>query len=258
MAFWNVSVDDTMNGASGDVAGIRDDEPMCMHTTVLGLLARGEERVPVRRRGPTAGRAGAGSRRTRPRGCPCRRERRTSAAASSASHSGTIVERDEAALPVAAAPLVDHPVVVGLHAQQRELGVAPLALDALLVERLAAEAGQRVGEADRRLDVVGRHVGQAVGLDPAPGADLVERRRRDVELVEADGGRQLGERVDEVVVEPPVAPLAVGDALLVAEHAAGEAELRPVAHDPGPESAYLAGSRRSTGRAAPPRGRRPR
>ncbi len=23
-----------MNGASGDVAGIRDDEPMCMHTTV--------------------------------------------------------------------------------------------------------------------------------------------------------------------------------------------------------------------------------
>ena len=34
MAFWNVSVDDTMNGASGDVAGIRDDDPMCMHTTV--------------------------------------------------------------------------------------------------------------------------------------------------------------------------------------------------------------------------------
>src|SRR5215831_8331564 len=34
MAFWNVRVDDTMNGASGEVAGIRDDEPMCMHTTV--------------------------------------------------------------------------------------------------------------------------------------------------------------------------------------------------------------------------------
>ena len=34
MAFENVSVELTMNGASGDVAGIRDDEPMCMHTTV--------------------------------------------------------------------------------------------------------------------------------------------------------------------------------------------------------------------------------
>ena len=34
MALENVSVELTMNGASGDVAGIRDDEPMCMHTTV--------------------------------------------------------------------------------------------------------------------------------------------------------------------------------------------------------------------------------
>ena len=30
MAFWNVSVELTMNGASGDVEGIFDDEPMCM------------------------------------------------------------------------------------------------------------------------------------------------------------------------------------------------------------------------------------
>ena len=34
MAFWKVSTELTMNGASGDVDGMRDDEPMCMLTTV--------------------------------------------------------------------------------------------------------------------------------------------------------------------------------------------------------------------------------
>ena len=34
MAFWNVRVELTMNGASGDVLGIFDDEPMCMQTMV--------------------------------------------------------------------------------------------------------------------------------------------------------------------------------------------------------------------------------
>src|SRR4029453_8798446 len=34
MAFWNVSVELTMNGASGVVPGIFEDEPMCMHSTV--------------------------------------------------------------------------------------------------------------------------------------------------------------------------------------------------------------------------------
>ena len=146
-------------------------------------------------------------------------------------------------LPVAGAPLVDHPVVVGLHAQRASSGSLSSRFRPL-VERLAAEAGQRVGEADRRLDVVGVHVGQAVLLDPAAGADLVEGHGRDVEVVEADRRRQLGERVDEVVVEPPVAPLAVGDALLVAEDAAREVELGPVAHHPGADDPrYLAGSR---------------
>jgi len=32
MAFWKVSVDDTMNGASGEGAGIRGDEPMGAET----------------------------------------------------------------------------------------------------------------------------------------------------------------------------------------------------------------------------------
>ncbi len=34
MAFWKVSVELMMNGASGAVAGIFDDEPMCMLRTV--------------------------------------------------------------------------------------------------------------------------------------------------------------------------------------------------------------------------------
>ena len=136
-------------------------------------------------------------------------------------------ERDEAALAVAGAPLVDHPVVVGLHAEEREVLVLAL------VERLAAEAGERVREADRRLDVVGRHVEQPVLLDPAAGADLVEGDRGDVELLEVERRAQLGERVDEVVVEPPVAQLAALDALLVGEDAALEAELGGVALDPG-------------------------
>ena len=34
MAFWNVRVELTTKGASGEVVGILEDEPMCMHTTV--------------------------------------------------------------------------------------------------------------------------------------------------------------------------------------------------------------------------------
>ena len=62
-----------------------------------------------------------------------------------------------------------------------------------------------------------------------PGADLVERGGGDVEVGEPDRGRQLRERVDEVVVEPPVARLAAVDALLEREHAALEVEDRGVA-----------------------------
>ena len=35
MALLNESDAATATGASGDVAGIRDEEPMCMHTTVF-------------------------------------------------------------------------------------------------------------------------------------------------------------------------------------------------------------------------------
>ena len=134
-------------------------------------------------------------------------------------------QRDQATFPVARAPLVDHPVVVGLDAEERELLVGALE------ERLAAEPGQHVREADRRLDVVGVHVGEPFGELPATGADLVEGDRGVVEVGEADGGRQPRERVHEVVVEPEVAPVAVLGALVVREDAADEGELRLVAHD---------------------------
>src|ERR671916_3148477 len=90
MAFWNVRVDDTMNGASGDVAGIRDDEPMCMHTTVSvsWQAAKKGSHWPVWIDG-------------RPSGCgfsekatawlPPAGDRRTPAAASSGAHNGIIV-----------------------------------------------------------------------------------------------------------------------------------------------------------------------
>ena len=34
MAFWKVRIELTMNGESGDVDGIFDDDPMCMLITV--------------------------------------------------------------------------------------------------------------------------------------------------------------------------------------------------------------------------------
>src|SRR5581483_11893418 len=65
------------------------------------------------------------------------------------------------------------------------------------------------------------------------GTDVVEGHRCHVELVEADGGAELRERVDEAVVHPPVAPLAILDALLEGEDAALEREPGAVALDTG-------------------------
>jgi hypothetical protein len=66
-------------------------------------------------------------------------------------------ERDEPALGLGPAPLLDHPVVVGLDAEQPELLVLGLG------EGLAAEPGEG-REAERRLEVVDVHVLEA-GLD---------------------------------------------------------------------------------------------
>ena len=77
------------------------------------------------------------------------------------------------------------------------------------------------------------HGGQAFLLLPAGREDVVEGHGHDVQLVEAGGCRELGERVDEVVVHPPVAHLAAFDALLVGEHAALELELGGISFDAG-------------------------
>ena len=105
---------------------------------------------------------------------------------------------DEPAARVAA-PLLDHPVVVGLDAEQAELLVLGLG------EGLAAEAGEG-REAQRRLNVVGVHVVE-------PGLDLVGARAHVLvgdalhgHLVarHADGGVDAEQRALEVLVVPPV------------------------------------------------------
>ena len=110
---------------------------------------------------------------------------------------------DQGALARAGGPLVDHPVVVGLHAQEGEILV--LALE----KGLPAEAGERVREVDGRVHVVGGHVGQPRRLVPRALADFVERGETEPELLEADRGRHHHERGDQVVVVPDVAPLTV-------------------------------------------------
>ena len=136
---------------------------------------------------------------------PLSAQRWISAAASSASHSGHHGQRDQGALARAGGPLVDHPVVVGLHAQEGELLV--LALE----EGLPAEAGERVGEVDGRVHMVGGHVGQPRRLVPRVplriSSNVVET---EPELLEADGGRHHHEGGDQVVVVPDVAPLSLG------------------------------------------------
>ena len=131
-------------------------------------------------------------------------------------------ERDEPAVG-AGAPLVEHPVVVGLHAEVRELLV--LALE----ERLAAEPGEG-RERQRHLGVVRVHVLEASLLVPAALAHVVHRDRGDGDLVArvARGGHEPDERVLQVLGEPPVAPGAVFAlvGLAVAEHATDEASSR--------------------------------
>ncbi|CAB4324487.1 unannotated protein [freshwater metagenome] len=108
-------------------------------------------------------------------------------------------ERDEAAVTGAGAPFVDHPVVVDLNAQQGEFFV--LALE----EGLTAEAGKDVRETQRSLDMIGIHVGKALGLVVATDEDVVEGAWLVLHDLGAHGGRQAGERVDEVVVIPDIA-----------------------------------------------------
>tara|TARA_Y100001949_G_scaffold23183_1_gene16623 strand:+ start:1637 stop:1990 length:354 start_codon:yes stop_codon:yes gene_type:complete len=77
------------------------------------------------------------------------------------------------------------------------------------------------------------HGDQAFLLLPAGREDVVEGDRHDVEFVEAGGRRQLGEGIDEVVVQPPVTHPPALDPLLEREDAALEVEFGRVALDPG-------------------------
>ena len=205
MAFWKVSVELMMNGASGDVLGIRDDEPMCMHNTVpVSSQARntGAQLSDASwMEGSPSGYGFSGKVMAK---LPLSAQRWISAGGQLGVPQRHHGERDQRALAGAGGPLVDHPVVVGLHAQEGELLV--LALE----EGLPAEAGERVREVDGRLDVVGRHVGQPGRLVPGALADFVEGRQAEPELLEADRGRHHHEGGDQVVVVPDVAPLPVG------------------------------------------------
>ena len=141
MALPKLSVAATATGASADVAGIFDDEPMCMHTTVPRLLAGGEERVPVP--AVDAGQPEVGRDLAEADGAHAPRR--------VAPHLGRrlvgVPQRDEAQReqPAAAvaAPLLDHEVVVGDDAGLGQLLVLRLE------EGLAAEAGKgREAQAD--------------------------------------------------------------------------------------------------------------
>ena len=144
-------------------------------------------------------------------------------------------ERDEPAARVAA-PLLDHPVVVGLHAEQAELLVLGLG------EGLAAEAGEG-REAERGLNVVGVHVVEAglhlvgarahVLVGDALHGHLVARH--------AHGGVDAQQRPLEVLVVPPVDRHALGAGLDLERPAPVLHLGHGRAHDPRPDLGVLGG-----------------
>ncbi len=225
MAFWNVRVELMMNGRiRGGRGHLRRRADVHVDDGV-GLLAHREQRIPVpavnRREAEGYGVLGERDVVAPPLGAPA-----------DLGHGEVDVPQgdhrqgDEAVLARSCAPLLDHPVVVGLDAEEGQLLVVALE------EGLTAEPRQDVREADRRLDVVGVHVGEARGLVVASGADLVEGGGLVLDHLGADGGRQAGERVLEVVVVPDVALHAVGDAGLEGV-AADEAHAHLLAHHTG-------------------------
>ena len=181
---------------------------MCMHTTVWVSAARGEKRVPVaavdagqpqvrRDLGEADGMAAAGG---------------------VAAHLGGgqlgVPQRDDAQrheMPVGGtAPLLDHPVVVGVHAGLAELAVRGLG------EGLPAEAGER-GEAQRHVGVVVEHVLHASDRVVAARAHLVvgHRRHRHLVAAVADRGDVALVDVDEVFEHPAVRRPSIVDELLL-------------------------------------------
>ena len=111
------SVPPTPSGESGEAAGLVDDEPTCMQSVTPVSLHDREHRVPV---------AGVDARQVEP-GRQLREADRAHATLGVALDLGDgelgVPQRHEAERDVHAAgglaPLLDHPVVVGLHAGQR-------------------------------------------------------------------------------------------------------------------------------------------
>ena len=115
----NASVPPTPPGASGDAAGFVDDEPMCMHSVTpvsLHTWNTGSQ--------PPLWIVGSlrwcGSSLKQNARTPRSALRWISAAASSTSHSG-MMQSGMFMPPRRRAPLLDHPVVVRLHAREPEL-----------------------------------------------------------------------------------------------------------------------------------------
>ena len=131
------------------------------------------------------------------------------------------------------APLLDHPVVVGLHAGERQLLVVGL------VERLAAEPRER-RERQRPVDPVELEILLALLGVVAPGPHVVVGGRghchdRLLELRHVVAGRRRLRDGDElllhvddlVLVDPGVAPLTLGVLGHLVFGAAREPELAP-------------------------------
>ena len=203
-------------GRVREVIGNVDDEPMCRLTTVSVSSQAAKKRVPVVGEDARQLQPRPGSRRRRRRNEPLAAQRRTSAAASSGSHSGISVSGISRPVTGAAAPLVDHPVVVGLHAGQGEVPVA------VLEERLAAEPRER--REARRASVwfssmsarrapgrssPGGHRRRSAGPSAARGSPGPSRRRRSQACSAASypSNRQMSAHPpSSVATHPPRAP----------------------------------------------------
>ena len=207
-------------GASGDAAGIFDDDPMCMQSTVRVSLAQRKQRIPVAR-------MNARQTEVRRNLAEADRPRAPGRVAGDLGHREIHVpERDDAERNQVAvrlrAPVLDHPVVVRTNTFQPELEVAAFH------ERLPAESRER-REGKRAVDPHEREIVDARLRFVAPRPHLFVRHRGDVHLaaieaanvavgcgVERDRDVALVHVDQAILVEPVVTPAAVlGHLLLV-------------------------------------------
>ena len=193
-----------MNGESGAIVGTCDDEPTCMHTTISRSFAAAITGSQYRSGSWMVGQAERRRvLREAERGRALRR-----AALHLLGRERRVPHRDQRQRDVAtgraAAPLVDHPVVVRLQADEPELAVARLH------EQLAAEAGDR-REAQRRQHAGPVHVFEPRHRVVAPGSHLAVRQRLGAELLLrlAHDRAQPRARVALAVVDPVVEPVVV-------------------------------------------------